>query len=145
MNVSAAILRAFRKKWEGGWEKWPRMFWAIDLHGVILNSTYKKDFKSQVINPVCLRVLKRLSSSKKQCIILFTASQPGYLSDVLEWFESLGVNVDYVNNNPEAPSNQLCDTASKFYFDILFDDKAGFDMDTDWMEVERTLEAVGEI
>ena len=144
MSVSSAIMRAFHKKWAGGWKTHPQMFWAIDLHGVILRSNYKEDFNDQTIPPAGLRTLRFLSESSNHCLILFTASNQDYIANVKKWFLSMNINFNYVNCNPKVESREYMDVSSKFYFDVLLDDKAGFDMGSDWDEVERTLVSIGE-
>jgi len=146
MSIQSAVMRAFQKKWAGGWEKYPQMYWAIDLHGVILRSTYtrKEDMSGQEIPPAAIRVLKFLSDQDNHCLILFTASMPDYLMSVENWFHNLGIHFKYVNHNADVKSEGYCNVDQKFYFDVLLDDKAGFEMNSDWDEIERTLKAIGE-
>lgn len=144
MSIGNAIIRSFEKKYAGGWEHYPRMYWAIDLHGVILRSTYREGFGEQTLNEDCLEVLRWLSNRYNMVPILFTASTPEYIKDVIEWLESIGVYFEYVNSNPEVKSKGFCNVEDKFYFDILIDDKAGFELETDWKEVKTTLQSIGE-
>jgi len=115
MSISSAISRAFVKKSNGGWEKYPRMYWAIDLHGVILDSTYKTDFDEQIIDPACARVLQKLSQKNNACLIIFTASNEEYINNVLQWLSKLDIHFDFVNGNPEVTGNEWCNTSEKFY------------------------------
>ena len=42
MALKDAIDRAFKKKEERGWEKWPRLYIMVDLHDVIIEGNYTK-------------------------------------------------------------------------------------------------------
>lgn len=50
-----------------------------------------------------------------------------------------GVIVDFVNCNPDCPTIPLCDFSEKFYFDVLLDDKAGFEAEKDWIKIYNYL------
>jgi hypothetical protein len=139
MSIDKAVKRSFEKKYAGGWKKYPRMYWAIDLHGVILKSTYKKNFGAQELNEDCLDVLKWLTDKENMVPILFTASNNEYIDKVLLWLNTIGIKFEHVNSNPEVTSNNFCIVEGKFYFDILIDDKGGFEMDSDWLSVKNAL------
>jgi len=139
MSIDRAIRRSFQKKYDNGWEEFPRMFWAIDLHGVILKSTYREAFGEQDLNKDCIDVLRWLSNHSNMSIILFTASNQSYIDEVMTFFKKLGIRFDHVNTNPEIQTKGFCNVDKKFYFDILIDDKAGFEIDSDWSLVKDTL------
>ena len=46
---------------------------------------------------------------------------------------------DLINNNPEFKKTDICDFTEKFYFDILLDDKAGFEGEKDWKDIYNFL------
>ena len=142
--IQTAIKTAFRKKRERGWDKWPKLFWAIDLHDVILPGTYTRDNENRKLYPDAQQVLQWLTTRKDMCIILYTSSHPDSIQDVLIWLKEQGIVFDYVNENPECPNNELCDFSSKFYMDILLEDKAGFEGKTDWGAIRYALIAEGE-
>ena len=52
-------------------------------------------------------------------------------------FEENGIHFDYVNENPEIATNLegYGNYDKKPYMNVLFEDKAGFDGDTDWDSV----------
>jgi hypothetical protein len=137
MSIVNAIKNAFDKKKiknDAEWE-YP-MYWAIDLHDVIIKSTYNsKDEKEREINPYAIDVLRALSENKNHKLILFTSSQDDYIENILKWLENKDIFFDYVNENPEVKSKGTLDVERKFYFDVLLEDKAGFDIDRDWTRV----------
>lgn len=73
-----------------------------------------------------------MSQDSTNKIILWSSSYAEPMNEVVKYLTSRGVRVDYVNENPECPSTEICDFSKKLYFDVLLDDKAGFDPDSDW-------------
>ena len=53
----------------------------------------------------------------------------------LEYFKSCDIHFDYVNKNPEVTNAGYGFYDHKPYFNVLFEDKAGFDPFTDWKKV----------
>lgn len=124
---------------------WPKLFWCIDVHDVILEGKYNLNNEGASYMPNALKVLRMLSNRKEDmALILWTSGHVGPTSKVLENLEKEGVKFDYVNNNPECPNDRLCDFSKKFYFNILLDDKAGFEGATDWYLIEQELRRLGE-
>ena len=144
MSIGYAVSRAFQKKMERGWEKWPRMFWAIDLHDVIIPGTYTKNNIDKLLYPGALQVLRWLTRREDMCMILWTASHGEPLGEIIDWLQGQGIDFDYCGENPDCESNELCCFDHKFYFDVLLEDKAGFVGLTDWSEIRQTLESIGE-
>lgn len=142
--IRHAINTAFQKKRERGWDKWPRMYWAIDLHDVIIKGTYTRNNEGRAFYPDGKEVLQWLSGRKDMCMILYTSSHRDSIEDITRWLGDNGIRFDYVNCNPECANTQLCDFGSKFYFDIMLEDKAGFDGNWGWIEIKRALIELGE-
>ena len=143
MSIIKAINKAIDKKEAGGWKKWPKLYWAIDLHDAIIKATYKMDGPiNYFVN--AKKVLRQLSKRKDMCLILWTGSYSSTIQQVMTNFSGNKIYFDYVNHNPECKSDELRDTMEKIYFDILIDDKAGFDpKDYDWEKVEYILKQRG--
>lgn len=144
--IQKAIYNAFDKKLKRNHgEKWEYpMYWAIDLHDVIIPGSYTRNNDGKCLFPNAHEVLKRLSGRKDMCLILFTSSHDDAVEEVLKWLKGYDIVFDYVNCNPECEDGELCCFQSKFYFDILLDDKAGFNGDVDWFNVAKTLVKVGQ-
>ena len=139
-----AIYRAFDKKIKCGWHKWPKMYILIDLHDVIIHGTYTRNNDGRELYPGAKEVLQWLTDRKDICLILWTSSHKDAIDDILEWMDNLNIRFDYVNENPECKSNELLDTSKKIYMDLLLDDKAGFNGETDWFEIKDTLVEIGQ-
>jgi hypothetical protein len=78
------------------------------------------------------------------CLILYTSSHRDSIDDILSWLKKQGIVFDYVNCNPECEDNGLCCFRDKFYFDVMLEDKAGFNGDSDWTGIKGTLMELGE-
>lgn len=144
--IKYAILNAFQKKEQRGWEKYPRMYVAIDLHDVIIPGTYTRNNDGRKFYPFAEEVLQWLTNREDMCIILYTSSHQDAINDILAWLDKSGIKFDYVNENPECPNTELCDftKSGKWYFDILLEDKAGFVGTWGWLEIKKTLLELGE-
>lgn len=142
--ISDAINTAFRKKKERGWEKYPKIFIAIDLHDVVIPGTYTRNNEGRKFFPDGKEVLQWLTGRKDMCLILFTSSYEDAICDIIDWLAENEIKFDYVNCNPECCNTELCDFTNKFYMDILLEDKAGFVGETDWKMVKQTLIDIGE-
>ena len=143
MSISHAIEVAFEKKRVRGWEKFPRLFVAIDLHDVIIPGTYTLNNDGRQFYPYAKEVLQWLTRRKDMCLILFTSSHKKQIEDVRSWMKQDGIVFDYANENPECPNNELCDFSKKWFMDIMLEDKAGFESG-DWLEIKETLIKIGE-
>jgi hypothetical protein len=131
MSVIKAIDRAYdiaRKR------KWDTVYWAIDLHGVCLKSTYQ-DGVHEFYSKEAIAALQLISSLPETKIIIWTSSHSSQYDQIRALFAARDINVHYINENPEVPSTSLSSFNSKFYFSVLLDDKAGFDQDTDWEHI----------
>lgn len=135
------IPKAFEDKAKRGWKK---LYWAIDLHDTIIPGTYSKFNEGRELYPHALEVLRLLTGREDMCLILYTSSHHESVQDIMKWLNAQNIWFDYVNENPECPSTDLCDFDAKLYFNILLDDKAGFYGPTDWLLVKETLQNIGE-
>ena len=72
-------------------------------------------------------------------MILFTSSYPDEIEKYIETFTDDGIRFKYVNENPEISDTTGCFGYyyKKPYFNVLFDDKAGFFPLTDWKPIYR--------
>lgn len=128
--------RALEKKKSRGWEK---IFVCVDLHNTIIQSPWRTEsgYSSDKIErepfPYALRTLRVLSERYNDVsLILWSSSKEENLRDIVQWLKHNRITIDYINENPEVPNTETADFSSKFYFNVLIDDKAGFDGATDW-------------
>jgi hypothetical protein len=135
------IRRAFKLFYT---RKYRKMYWKIDVHDTIFVGKFDKENKDKEFFPDAKEVLQWLSDNPKMCIILWSSAHEEATRKIADWLGENGIKVDYLGENPEVPNNHLCDFSKKIAFDILLDDKAGFEGETDWGLIKKELKAIGE-
>jgi hypothetical protein len=126
------IIKTFEEKNK---RNWTTLYFAIDLHGTIINK-----YKGDQIEPIefATEVLAELSSTPDIVLILFTSTYPEQLTHFYKWCSENSINFKYLNENPECPNTITGDFSKKFYYNVLIDDRAGFDP-SEWLEVLRAV------
>lgn len=132
------ILRAVKLAYEKHSEKYPHIFWKIDLHGVCLRSSYKSGEYEWINNDV-VPALKEIMSCPHSKIILWSSCYEHEQQKIIDFFNNSGIRVDFFNENPMFANTEYGCFDQKFYFSILVDDKAGFDPDTEWKLIHDFL------
>jgi hypothetical protein len=132
--ITRAIENCLRNAKERGWEK---TYWAFDIHGTILKPNYKRDEISREFYPHAIEVMQLLSKRTDIVKILYTCSYPHEIEQYIEYFAKHGIHFDHINKNPEVADGGYGYYNDKFYFNVLMDDKAGFDGETDWIEIKN--------
>jgi hypothetical protein len=135
------IKKAFSDKKTRNWNK---LYIAIDLHDTIIEGKYNLHNEGAKIFPNAEMVLINWTDRQDITLILWTSSHDVSINEQLKKMSELGIEFDYISENPEVPSNDLCNFGKKFYFNILLDDKAGFFGPTGWFEIEESLREIGE-
>ena len=136
--IKAAIhncfIEAIRKKWN-------KVYWAFDIHGVITLPTYIPGTITKNFYPDAKEVLQLISKRKDICMFLYTCSHPEEIKQYQEFFAEHNINFVYANENPEVATLKggYGNYEKKPYFNVLFEDKAGFVPLTDWLEVKKLL------
>ena len=138
MSIVSAIRKAIDKKNAGGWEKWPQLYWAIDLHGTVIVPTYNTDCTVEFY-PNAQNVLKQLTLRSDMMLILWTGTHKDHIDKYIEQMKLVGIKFDAINENPKCEEDELRNISQKIYFDILLDDKAGFAPSVEWFTVEEEL------
>lgn len=124
--------------------KWKTIYWMVDVHGVILPGSWHRENDFRFINDECQPVLEWISDRRDQKLILWTSSYQSEIEHVVNWLADQCIVVDYVNENPLEEHTKYADFSKKPYFNILIDDKAGFDPIIDWEWIKKTLQEIGE-
>lgn len=135
------IKRAFRTMRERGWDK---IYWLVDLHDTVFEGDYKQGSVGGAFYPKAKEVLQRLSVREDVVLIIWSCSYGGIIQDTMEWLREHDIQIAYGNENPECPDNAHASFDKKFYFNIILDDKAGFEGETDWALVEQELNDIDE-
>lgn len=135
MSLVKSVEETFKLRKERNWDK---LYVAIDLHGTII---VPGRLISLQVYPEAARGLKYLNSIDYISLILFTSTRIEMLQEFYNWCNKHDIKFDYLNENPEcSSSNHDGDYTKKFYYNILLDDRAGFDYSTDWKILCDTIE-----
>lgn len=136
MSIIHSINNAFKVKQERNWDK---IYFAIDIHGTILKSTHNAKDISKEYYPYAIETLQELTNRKDIILILTTSSYDTDIEQYLLLFKQNGIIFDYINCNPEVKSTDFGCFDKKYYFNVFIDDKAGFDAETEWIDVLKTI------
>ncbi|MEM7550237.1 MAG: hypothetical protein AAF363_11200 [Bacteroidota bacterium] len=134
--ITKAIEFAFEYRKMKGWQ---RTYWAFDIHGTILKPNWSKDILPDQFYPEAKECLQMISKIKEVRMILYTCSRPDHIESYLKFFESDDIKFHYTNSNPEIRNGAYACYDSKPYFNVLFEDKAGFDPYEDWIKVKELI------
>jgi hypothetical protein len=138
-GLSRSIDKAFAKAIRRGWKE---IYVAIDIHDTVMVGNYDN---TQLPTTWCSdeieECLKYLSGRPDVVLIIFTYSHDKELVGYLEHFKSLGINFAFANENPAIVTKPqgLGNYTKKMYFDLLLEDKAGFEPKNDWFIVSETF------
>ena len=135
--ITRAIKRAFTEAQNKNWDK---TFWAFDIHETIIKPNWSEKEIPTEFYPLAKEAMQLISKRQDVSRILFTCSHPQEIVKYLEFFKKHDIHFDHVNSNPEVLSKKYGCYDKKPYFNVLFEDKAGFDPYEDWEEVIKLLE-----
>ncbi len=106
----------------------------MDLHQTVLYPDYDNKQKLRFY-PQAKEVLQYFSKRKDISISVYTCSYPKEIQKYMKFFNENGIDFEYVNKNPEVENTNYGYYEDKPYFNVLFEDKAGFDAEKDWKRV----------
>jgi len=132
------IVDWIRKMFKHSFEKeWFHTYWGFDIHGTILIPTFRKDSYDSDFYPWAKETLQLISKRKDVVMILYTSSYPKEIEHYIQVFNENNIHFKYINENPEIDTakGNFGHYEDKFYFNVLFEDKAGFDPETEWKQV----------
>jgi len=136
--ITRAFENAFRLKGE---REWSYIYVFIDLHSTLIKPNYKAGEILMEFYDGALEGLKILNDAKDTKIIMYTCSHPHEIEEYKQLFATHGVKFDFLNENPEVtttPQGYGC-YDMKPYFNVLIDDKASFNPETEWDELLEYL------
>ena len=136
--ITRAIKKAIINAKAKGWDK---MYWAFDIHDTIVKPNWSVKEIPTEFYPLAKEALQLISNRDDVVMILYTCSHPHELEKYVNFFRLHEIYFDYVNENPEVESEQYGYYERKPYFNVLFEDKAGFDPYEDWGPVMKVLKS----
>lgn len=141
MSTTTAFKNAFIKAKERNWDV---IYIAIDIHDTIIKANYKPKEIPTEFYPFAIECLRKLTSRKDIKLILYTCSHPHEIDQYLQMFEANDIHFDFVNENSDVVTdlNGYGNYDKKPYFSALFDDKAGFNPERDWLDIKILLDVI---
>lgn len=131
------IERALKQKKE---RRWARLYVAIGAHGTLI-----KPYHDHIeFYPFVREVMRWFNNRHDIATILWTSSHPKDIQHILDEAQKIGFAFNHVNQNPSEANTDLACFDQKFYFNILLDDKAGFEPETDWELIKLELMRISE-
>lgn len=135
MSIIKAIDKSFKTMESRGWDY---TYWFFDIHETILYPDWGDENLSKKLRfyPNAKKVLQYLTNRSDIRMGVFTCSYPDEIRKYLKFFKMNKIHFDYINNK----NDEVSDTAYGFYrdkpyYNVLFEDKAGFDAEEDWEKV----------
>lgn len=132
------LKKTYEENHKLGYEK---IYIAVDIHGTILEPSWDKT-ENFIYLGSSREALQKLSARKDTVLIAWSSSYPEKLKMYQERFKEDGINLEYLNQNPEVKSGKISCFDTKPYYDILLDDKAGFEW-TEWEDILKWLKDEG--
>ena len=136
--ITRAIKKAFRRMKDKQWEC---TYWAIDVHETIVLPNWSADKIPTDFYPHAKETLQLISKQADIVMIMYTCSHPPEIQQYLKFFQSHDIHFKYVNENPEVINMKYGNYDKKPYFNVLFEDKAGFEATEDWSLVLDLIKA----
>lgn len=128
------FLNSFKKEWY-------ETYWVIDVHNTIIKSTYKEGDDSIEYFPYAKETMQLLSERSDIITIMWTSSSEDVINSYDTQFTDDGIWFNKINHNDEISSKNgnFGSYDSKFYFNVLIDDKAAFKAERDWKPIYELL------
>lgn len=138
MCVTRAIKICYEQREKRGWD---RLYFFFDIHSTILKPNYQYGNIPKEFYPHAKEAMQLISKLDDVCMVLYTCSHPHEIEQYLEFFKENNIHFQYVNENPEVATdlNGYGCYDKKPYINVLFEDKAGFNPETEWLEVLKLL------
>ena len=139
--ILSAIKKAFETARRLDWEK---TYWAFDVHETMLKPNWDAAQIPTEFYPYAEEALQLLSKREDIVMFLYTCSHPRDTDQYIEFFKARNIHFDFVNENPEIVNTDLGYYDKKPYFNVLLDDKAGFDPFKEWPEILKWIKEDGQ-
>jgi len=131
MGLINYIDNLLKNKEKNGWNY---VYIVVDVHNTILIPSFDKE-EQFIFYDYAKNVLQELSKRSDIKLIMWTSTYPDKIQSYLDKFEKEGIHFNYVNCNPEMSNTSFGCFDSKFYFDVIIDDKCGFNPHKDWEKI----------
>ena len=135
MSAVRAFKNANIRKVEKGWDT---LYILLDIHATVMKPNWEG--VSVEFYPHCIEALQEISKDPTYKIIMWTCSKEEDRNHYKKLLEDKGIPIYAINSNPDTEGVlNWGDYSQKLYCNILLDDKAGFDAETEWVEILNYL------
>lgn len=138
MSIIRAIDNSFKRMKERNWDK---VYYFFDLHETVIYPDYDNKHKVRFY-PYAKEVLQYLSNRDDISISIYTCSYPKEIEKYMNFFLEHDIEFEYINRNPDVENTLYGYYEDKPYFNVLFEDKAGFDADNDWYKIAMYFDLI---
>lgn len=129
------IKKALLLKEERGWD---HIAIAVDLHGTVFKSTYKPGLATEYY-PYAKECLQMLSDRPDILMYMYTGTPEDLRVEYFDFFNGDGIYMSPDQKGTMAlmniQNNEFQNFDDKPYFNVLLEDKAGFDPKIDWLDI----------
>lgn len=134
MNIDKTISLAFNRAKEKNWEY---VVFLIDIHDTIFKGTYNNTENFEYLGKS--KEALQLMSARKDIKIILWSSTFNKSKYILQLYKD-NIIIDAFNRNIDGIENtEIAHFDEKPYFNIGIDNAFGFEAETDWEEVIKSL------
>lgn len=137
LGIEDLLSKAFKQKQE---RKWDTIYVLVDIHDTIIKSDYRNEQRVVEYYPNAIAALKKLSDREDVYLILWSSCKTRVLLEYANIFAQHGIKFNDFNENSDVENTDYAFFDKKPYFNIIIDDKAGFEAEKDWTEILNYLQ-----
>lgn len=130
-SIIRAFDSAFEKKEKRGWE---HIYVFVDIHETVFYPDYENSNIFRYYKDA-KKALKMLSKREDVILGLYTCSYAEQIGKYIDKFEKDGIIFGLINENLLEENTEYACFNKKPYFNVLLEDKAGFDPDVEWYRI----------
>jgi hypothetical protein len=130
-SILDTIKKEYKRKEAKGWDK---VYLFLDLHETVIYPDYnnKEPIKFYEHAKECLQFL---STIKEIELGFYTCSYPEEIEKYKKYFEEIDIKIIHINKNEDVSDTRYGYYKDKPYFSLVFENKAGFNAENDWLPV----------
>jgi len=136
------IVDVIKKQWERQkTHLYYESYFAIDLHGTVIRPDHLRISDSIEFYPYAKEVMQILTKRYDIRTICFTSSYPDEIIKYTKLLKEAGIEFNYIHDNPEISEANGAFGYYKYkpYFDVMIEDKAGFNPEIEWKQIYDLL------
>lgn len=139
MNQSVkAFINAFNEAERKGWDY---IYIFIDLHATVIKPSYQLVGIPTDTYDMAIESLKIMNDAKDMKLVLWTCSHENEIKEYVDFFGKFGISFFDINENKRVENSAYGCYDKKPYYNVLLDDKTGFDANEDWSPILEYLKS----